>query len=308
MNIAPDSGPVTETESEDAELLIAHSVLRERYQVLREGFREEIRLAGGALEWLSAQCPRSQTSLTLITTDPVVMESLVLSETRAFWVGHEARLRECAKCPTDGAFCAGSQERLPEGLLTRLALQEPSQITEEVKWCRRYIDFYLARRLESVGVDKRLCRMKLHGISDVPPPEVVRVFDGFIGSGRGQRSPANLQVLIEGSLAREYAAALLRSAMKNFPSGTYRSVNVPELVRVAMNAMTVKEQSPFLALVDVDVLLLDAVDPESIKPGSYARKEVVWLYERRRDQGRATIIASTMPAKEDFLGAYVLRV
>lgn len=231
----------------------------------------------------------------------------MLSETQAFWTGHEVRLGECARCPKDGAACVDTSDRLPEGLMTRLMVSG-DQVTEQVKNCDRYADFRIARRLESVGVDKRLCRVKLHALRAEPIPEVILAFDDFIGSGEGKRSPGDRQILIEGERARGYAVALLRSAMRNFPNASYRSVNISTLVRVAMNAMTVKEESPFLELVDIDMLVLDAVEQDSIKPNSYSRKELTWLYERRRDQGLATIITSTVPAKEAFPGVSVLRV
>lgn len=286
--------------------------LTEKLRVLQESlttiFREQVEQAGGAHTWLSSRCPRSRSSLGSDTNeDPERVKLLVLSETQAFWTGHEARLGECARCPEDGAACVETGERLPEGLQTRLVVTE-NTVVEQVRKCSRYADFRMARRLESAGVDKRVARVKLHDLSPEPEPNVIRAFDDFIGSGLGKRAPFERQIMIEGKQAREYAVALLRSTTRNYPNASYRSVNVSMLIRTAMNAMTVKEESPILELVEIEVLLLDGVERDSIQPDSYSRKELTWLYERRRDQGLATIITSTVPAKEAFPGVSVLRV
>ncbi len=311
----PPQGPdLTDQDLTDPPLpsLASPPGLTEKLQAIRESltasFRAEVEQAGGVDTWLLSRCPRSRSSLGFDTTeDPERLENMVLSETQAFWTGHEARLGECARCPKDGAACVETGDRLPEGLQTRFVVIGDG-VTEQVRNCDRYRDFRIARRLENAGVDKRLSRVKLQDLSREPEPNVIRAFDDFIGSGEGKRAPSERQLLIEGPLARHYAVALLRSTTRNFQNASYRSVNVSLLIRQAMNAMTVKEESPILELVEIDVLLLDGVEQNSIQPNSYSRQELTWLYERRRDQGLATIITTTVPAKEAFPGVSVLRV
>lgn len=276
------------------------------HQSLTTIFHQEVATAGGAEAWLTSQCPLARASLATAMTDQATVESVVLSNTQAFWVGHEARLEECARCPRDGAACAESIDRVKPGVLVKLAVVE-NAATELWRYCERYQDYRMAERLESVGVDRRLTRVKIQRLSQEPLPHVIKAFDVFIGSGEGKRAP-NKQILIEGPQAREYAASLLRSAMRNFQNASYRSVHVPSLEREAKNAITNKEEFPLLELTRVDVLVLDSVEPDSLKKDSWFRKELIWVYERRRDQGLATILTATSPVKEAFVGVSVLRI
>ena len=150
--------------------------------------------------------------------------------------------------------------------------------------------------------------MKLQSLSPEPLPQVIQAFDDFIASGEGKRAPSERQILIEGEEARRYGIALLRSTVRNFPNASYRSVHAPSLIREAMNALTVKKESPLPELIEFNVLVIDGLDQESIRKESWSRKELVWVYERRRDQGLATIITSAIPAKGVFPGVNVLRI
>lgn len=314
MSDEPDSEPVSLEESpQDLDLPLPKPVdilsqLEAIRQATREAFQVDLNQAGGAVTWLSSRCPLSHTSLGTVMTDPGKMESVVVGETQAFWTGHEARLVECARCPKDGAACAETSERVRPGRVVKLLAIVESRVVESQLGCERYQEFRLARRLELVGVDKRLSRLKLQGLSAEPPPNVILAFDDFIASGEGKLAPSERQLLIEGEKARGYGVALLRSTVRNFPNASYRSVHVPTLIRSAMNAMTTKEESPLPELVDYDVLVLDAVDQESLKKDSWSRKEIGWIFERRRDQGRATIVTSIHAAKEAFPGVRVLKV
>jgi hypothetical protein len=280
--------------------------LRQIHQSLTTIFHQEVATAGGAEAWLTSRCPLARESLATVMIDQVGVESIVLSNTQAFWVGHEARLAECARCPRDGAACADSPDRVKPGILVKLAVVE-NAATERWRHCERYQDYRMAERLESVGVDRRLSRVKIQRLSREPLAHVIKAFDVFIGSGEGKRAP-NKQILIEGPQCREYAASLLRASMRNFQNASYRSVHVPSLEREAKNAITNKEPFPLLELAEVDVLVLDAVEPDSLKKESWFRKELIWVYERRRDQGLATIITASFPVKGAFVGVSVLRI
>lgn len=310
MEDPPDESDKNPTEQESTALTIPVdmlSQLQERRKLVTEMFRKRVEEAGGAVPWLSSRCPRVRSSLASVITDPERMEEIVLRETESFWTGHEVRLGECGRCPKDGAACADTNDRVNEGILVKLEVKGNVPI-ELQKPCNRYYDFRLARRLSESGVDKRLCRVKLPDLSPEPLPHVVKAFDTFIASGQGKSAPSDVQMLIEGEKAREYGVALLRSAMRNYRNASYRSVHVPSLAETVRNAMTVKEPSPLIELADYDVLLLDAVEHDSIKPKSWFRKRLELLYSRRRDNSLATIITSSIPCKEAFPGVSVLKI
>lgn len=232
------------------------------------------------------------------------MDTLVTGETRSFWVGLESRLAECERCPPEGAACEPRVDRLDPGVQVRLRV-DGGQASSSLKRCPRYLDWKLSRRLESMGVDPRLSRMKLSDLGQVKA-EVLECFALFVSGGSG-RAPKGIEVLIEGAEASSYAAVLLRNALKYFPSASYRSVHVPSLIRQAKNAMTTKQESPFQELIGVDVLSIDAVDAESLR-NKYFFPELKWVYERRHALGLTTIITSAIRVGEAFPGASVLRV
>lgn len=234
-------------------------------------------------------------------------EALVSYETRAFWVGAEARLGDCARCPEDGAACSETGDRVPPGYLVRLTVVGGAP-REERKVCERYQGFSLARKLESAGVAGSMTRLTLTSLNRLaPPPNVVLAFDGFLQAGDDRAAPRRQNLLIEGKLAREYGVVLLRSVLLAHPNSGSRSVHVPTLMREQKNAMTVKEDSPMEALKDASVLVLDDVRTEILKNGWFLG-ELTWLYERRRDQGLSTIITSTGAVKEAFQDVRVLKV
>ncbi len=279
-----------------------------RHSSLTTIFRQEVATAGGAVAWLTSRAPRALASLAAMV-DPSMLESTILEETSSFWLMHEYRLRQCARCPKDGAACVPQTTRLDEGVTVSLRLGSREKQSWEIQTpCPRYQDYQLAARLERSGVDKRFARLRMADISRDPTPNVIRAFQEFIDLLDRAKSTVAMEIMIQGEQAREYGAVLFRLAMISFKHRSFRSVHVPILSRVAMNAMTMKEEYPFFELLEVDVLLLDAVEQDSIKPNSWFRKELTLLYGRRRDQGLATIITTTVPAKEAFPGVSVLRV
>jgi DNA replication protein DnaC len=171
--------------------------------------------------------------------------------------------------------------------------------------CPRYLDFRVARRLENSGVDAVICRVKLSDLG--ASPEALECFAEFVHAGVNRRAPRKVQLLIEGQKASHYAVALFRNLMKHHQNASYKSVHLPTLIRMEKNAMTTKENSVIIGLLEFDVLIIDGVDAASLQ-NKYFFPEVKWLYERRRDQGLATIITSTTKVGEAFPGASVLRV
>lgn len=282
------------------------------HQAGQEAFLKELQEQGGALRWCQSRLPRV-TSLVSSTTDSSVMESVIQSETQAFWIGLEARLAECARCPPEGAACEASSERIEPGKLVQLEISGAHARAREAP-CERYSDFRMSRKLEAAGVDKRLSRVKLlHLCADLPrgapPPHVVVAFDQVVAAGVGKGAPVGIELLIEGDRAREYGVALLRSISKNYPNASSRSVHVGALIREEKQALTLGSPSPLAPLTEPAVLVLDAVDGAFLRESNkWGKSELFWLYDRRRDQRLTTIITSSVPAKEAFPGVRVLKV
>lgn len=267
-------------------------------------FREAIQKAGGPITWLRSRCPNVVAAANGIWTEAELVGSL-LSHPEAFWVGHQDRLRDCARCVDGEAACSESLEMVPKGQRVRLELID-GKARELFQTCVRYADFRLAIRLQDSGVDRLLSTQKLSALGELPP-EVEKIFVEFLETGaKKKRSPKEYSLLIESRKCRPIGVALLRNSIKNFPHASYKSVHAPSLEREFKNALTTKEKSPLEELLTFDVLLIDEVNGDLLK--SKFRKELTWLYERRRDQGLATIITSTVPAKEAFPGVSVLRV
>lgn len=280
-------------------------------------FRRELEVEGGQM-WLSSRCPMvagvigSESSVTAES-----LPELLRSETRAFWLGVEQRLSECARCPKDGAACAeggGGASAFSPGSVVRLRLPGgggdgsggSERAKAELRACERFGEYRMARRMVSMGVDQRLARVSRGKLKK--PEHIVKALDEFLGKGTKREAPKGVQVCIVGQFASEYGAALLRSVAERYPNQNLKSVHVPSLVREAKNAMTVKDESPLKELLEVDVLVMDSVDGE-VLGDRWFRKELVWLYERRRDQGLASVVTSSVVGVgEVFLGAGVLRV
>ncbi len=272
--------------------------------MVRGPFEEATRVAGGPVMWFRSQCPRAAAEVSGTLSD-TAWTDLVLSESMGFWIGHEARLRDCAHCEEGEAVCFDTADKVPAGQKIRLNVID-GKAKELWQPCRRYAEFKLAKRLQDSGVDRLLSTQKLSSLGELPP-EVDKAFVGFLETGaKKKRSPKEYSLLIESRKCRSLGVALLRNSIKNFPHAAYKSVHAPSLEREFKNALTTKEKSPLEELLTFDVLLIDEVNGDLLK--SKFRKELTWLYERRRDQGLATIITTTVPAKEAFPGVSVLRV
>lgn len=286
--------------------------LQALHQAGQEAFQAELAAAGGALKWSRSRLPLV-TALVSGTTDSATMETVVTTETQAFWTGIEARLAECARCPPEGAACEPSSERISPGKVVRLQVSGARARAIETP-CERYSEFRMARKLEAAGVDKRLSRVKLAELiasvpSAQPPTHAVAAFDHVVASGLGKSAPVGVELLIEGPLAREYGVALLRSIAKNFPNASLRSEHLGSLVRTAKRSLSAGDDSGFTWLTHPEALLLDGLDADFLSDrNKWGRGEVLWVYERRRDQQLTTIITSSVPAKEAFPGIRVLRV
>lgn len=233
------------------------------------------------------------------------MESVVRSETPAFWVGIEARMSECATCPPEGAACVRSSHCFSPGVLVQLRVKDGAA-SSSLKTCERYQDFMMARRLEGAGVDATLSILKLSMLGG-STKEYNASATGFLASGVGHIAPRGMQLLLEGPRSREYGVVLFRNTIKNYRNAFSRSVHVPSLIRAGRSAITAREQSPIDELASCDVLVLDGVNAPSLK-NKYFMQEILWMYGRRRDQGLATIITSCVSAKEAFQGATVVKV
>ena len=304
--------PVSDQPANDLELdqdlpvpqpMDIRSTLEKIHQSTTELFQEEIQKAGGAKPWL-CRLPSVSGALASLSTE-AEMDAVVRSETQAFWVGIETRMRECAACPPEGAACFGSSHCFSPGVLVKLRVKDGAA-SSSLKTCERYQDFTMARRLESAGVDATLSGLKLSTLG-VSTEEFDLQTASFLRAGIGHAAPRGMQLLIEGPRAREYGVVLFRSTIKNYRNAIARSVHVPSLIRAGRSAMTAKESSPIDELISCDVLVLDGVDTPSLK-NKYFMQEILWMYGRRRDQGLATIITSYVPAKEAFKGATVVRV
>ncbi len=285
------------------------STLRLRWESVEGTFLRELEAEGGRM-WLSSRCPtvaQALESVSSVTTES--LPELLRSETKAFWLGVEARLSECARCPKEGAVCAETPSpTFGVGAVVRLRIQgEVAQA--ELKPCDRFGEFRMARRMMGLGVDARLARVSRSRLKK--PPHIVEALDAFLDKGTRRDPPRGVQLCIEGEFAREYGAALLRSVAERYSNHPLKSVHVPTLLRDVKNAMTVKEESPLKQLLEVSVLVLDAVDPALLVDSSlkWFKTELVWLYERRRDQGLASIVTSSAPrVGESFPGVSVLKV
>lgn len=277
------------------------------WEAVGMAFQKELEAEGGQ-RWLTSRCPKIATLLE--SENSVTAESLpelLRSQTRAFWTGAESRLTECARCPKDGAACAGTVDRtFEEGVVVKLrVLGEVAQAG--LGACERYGEYRMARRMGKMGVDQRLVRVSRARLKK--PEYIVLAFDAFLAEGTPREPPrgGKVQLCIEGEFAREYGVALLRSVAERYPNPPLKSVHAPSLARETRNAMTTKEESPLTLLLGVSVLLIDAVNQE-VLGDTWFRKELIWLYERRRDQGLATIITSALRIGEVFPGASVLKV
>lgn len=284
-------------------------------------FQSKLKAKGGAVAWLTSRAPLAHRRLLELAADvgsssDDPLGEIIESETESFWSGVETRLSECQRCPPWGGACEGSTDRFAPGVLVQLRFSEALQkvggvfypIAEESS-CDRYQDFRMARRLERAGLNRRLCQVKLHSIGREPSPEVVGAFEGFLDAGMHREAPEAIELVIEGQLAREYGAALLRSTMRSFPNATYGAVNVPTLIRACKDAMTTKRASALSEHTLPQVLLLDGVDRDFLQRESkWGVGELQWLYNKRRDDGLATIVTALCKTEEAFPGARVLRV
>lgn len=272
-------------------------------------FREVLKAAGGGAAWLRAKCRRA-CNLVVGSTEAVALDLdiLVPSETEAFWRGIEVRLAECERCTPEGGACERVAFRHEPGKIVRLRVVGDQVIARE-SVCDIYTEFKIALRLEQLGVARRLSRTKLSRIESEPRPQVLRAFEALLEAGKDRDAPKKFSLLIEGSRAREYGAALLRTVVRNFQNANIRSIAAEAFVRESKEAMTLRQALPSGALIDVDVLLIDHVPPELLKK-DFSGKELRWLYTQRHDQELATIITCTIPGvvKEAFPGVSVLRV
>jgi hypothetical protein len=175
-----------------------------------------------------------------------------------------------------------------------------------LKPCERYQEYAMARRLERAGVDTLLSTVRLSMLG-AEGEQFKETLGEFLRSGTGERAPRKQQLLLEGKLARQYAVVLFRNAIRHYPTATYRSVHVPSLFRQWRAAYAAKEPSPLDDLPTLDLLVLDSIDRASLK-NEFFGPELIWIYERRRDQGLSTILTTESPAaKEAFSGARVLK-
>lgn len=279
----------------------------------QEVFQQALLKAGGAATWLRSRCPRSFALVTDMTSGGATEDALariVSSETEAFWRGIEVRLAECERCTPEGGACEKIAYRHDPGKVVHLHMAT-EQVSVTETQCNIYDHFKISLRLEHCGVPRRLSRSQLNLIESTPRPHVVRAFDAFVDAGKGKDAPMGFSLLMEGPRAREYGAALLRSAVRNFQNAEIRSVDAGSLLRASKEAMTTKQSSPVTALVEVDVLLIDAVTADLLK-SDYSSKELRWLYGRRHDRELSTLLTCTSAGvnlvKEAFPGVSVLRV
>ncbi len=275
-------------------------------KVTREAFQSELHKAGGPKLWISQACPVVAKSwLTDSKLTDSEISAVVGSETQAFWVGLESRTRECASCPPEGATCLSSEHCFSPGVLVRLRVKE-LEADVSFKPCERYQDHVMARRLERAGVDAALSMVRLSMLGEAS--ELFKeILGAFLRSGTGQIAPKKQQLLFEGALARQYAVVLLRNAMKHYQSASYRSVHVPSLFRQWRASYAAKEPSPLDDLPTLDLLVLNGVDKPCLK-NEFFGPELIWIYERRRDQGLSTILTTNAPAVKDaFQGVRVFK-
>src|ERR1043166_6058589 len=133
--------------------------LRLRWESVEGPFLRELEAEGGQT-WLSSRCP--MVARVLGSDSSVTAESLpelLRSETKAFWLGVEARLAECARCPKDGAACADTASpTFKAGALVRLRIRGEVAQTE-MKPCDRFGEFRMARRMVALGIDERGARV-----------------------------------------------------------------------------------------------------------------------------------------------------
>jgi hypothetical protein len=284
------------------------ATIRLRWESVEGAFLRELEAEGGQM-WLNSRCPtvaRGLESDSSVTAES--LPELLRSETKAFWLGVEARLSECARCPKDGAVCAETASpTFKAGAVVRLRIRGEVAQTE-LKPCERFGEFRMARRMIGLGVDARLARVSRSRLKK--PEHIVEALDAFLDKGTLRDPPKGVQLAIVGEFASEYGAALLRSVAERYSNHTLKSVHAPTLLRDVKNSMTVKEESPLKALLEVSVLVIDGVDAYLMSSeAKWFRSELVWLYERRRDQGLASIVTSSVArVGEAFLGASVLKV
>jgi hypothetical protein len=297
--VAIESSPETEQIPSQVN---SSSTLQEMERAEREIFRDQIQKAGGAVKWLSSRGPRAFALVSSFSSE-IPLKDRIESESRIFWVGLEKRLTECETCPPEGTGCVGSNVMFNPGVLVKIKLNKV--ICFEKSECPKYQDHLMAERLQGWGVDLVRSRSKLAELGMTP--EIAQYIGEYFESLKG--SKPRKQLLFEGTHACEYAVAILRNTYKMYQNWKYKSVHVPSLIEECKSAMTEKEKSPLESLKDFNLLVLDAVEPTSLK-NTYFMPQIRLLYERRRDKGLATIITTPKPCKaeEAFTGVTVLKV
>jgi len=304
-----ESTDLDQTEAADLPLpqpVDIRSQLQTVRQAARESFQEALHRAGGPSLWINQACPGAKSLLADLKLTEADVSAVVESETQAFWVGLESRTRECASCPPEGAACLSSVHCFSPGVLVKLRVNA-LEASASLKPCERYQEYAMARRLERAGVDAAVSTVRLSMLG-APSESFRETLAVFLQSGASEIAPRKQQLLLEGKLSRQYAVVLFRNTMKHYPNASYRSVHVPSLFRQWRAAYAAKEPSPMDDLPLLDLLVLDGVDRACLK-NEFFGPELLWIYERRRDQGLSTIITTEFtPVKEAFQGARVLKV
>ena len=231
--------------------------------------------------------------------------AFLLQETEAFWDGIESRFSECAGCRAETAqpACVASAGRLRPGYTVELQV-EGGAPREALDRCGRYDEAMGRERLIRLGVPRLLASTPLHELESSPSPRLLAASEALIQSLRRERQPS-LELLIEGRLARRYAVVLFRAALLAHPSTESRWMPIGLLQRELKQRMTAKEPSLIPELIESDLLVLDGVDDDALR-AEWFRKELVGLYDERREADRPTVIASLTRAKDVFRGVSVL--
>lgn len=286
------------------------SLLETIRQAGAESFQREIDQAGSPVTWFRSRCPRvaSAGSFSSDGMEERLLQ-IVARETQAFWTGLEQRLAECERCPSDGAACEGSLGRVSPGRVVEPRLL-PGDVPSSVESpCARYREYRMAQKLESLGVPGRFSRVTMQEIK--PSAEAKARFSDVIESVALARG---VSLYIEGKYARAFGAALLRNLVRHCPSAFLRSVHIGSVMRESYDAMQSKQPSPLLDLTEPDALVLDGAEVElGLKKRAtgaldFAGREMRYLYERRRDQNKTTVVTSMVDVREVFPGIAVLRV
>lgn len=106
------------------------------------------RVGQDPLKWL-----KSSTKRLLRVVPEGIPAAALVAETEAFWLSADARLAQCAQCPSHGGACAGSHSAVPDG---NTIVRAPEGGNVLVEPCPRWALYKRRMSLSRTGVPNQL--------------------------------------------------------------------------------------------------------------------------------------------------------